>query len=283
MKKLVLTGILCFSLALGGLAMDLSVKVTGGMNLLFGGDYNAGIEGENGVYATIPGVVFNSEFSKLSTGLDFGAEAILHFGDNLGLGLGTGYISASNDSTLAVHYGTIGFSTQRQPSISVIPVVLSLHYFMPLGSSLKLHFFGGPGLYFASVKLDSQSSLTIGAVEAIGATLAFTPDGKVAFGLQGGVGLELGLGSKIALVLDVGGRYLSLSNIHGRAVIDGHEGPISAHYETTATLYYHEVSASGNTYGQLTVDDVMPMGGNPRAATISLSGLRFQTGIRIGL
>jgi hypothetical protein len=92
---------------------------------------------------------------------------ILQFADNLGVRLGTGYISASNDSTLAAHYGPIGISEQYVPTVSAVPVTLSFHYFLPLGSSLKLHFFAGPGLYFSSVKLEANTLGIIGALEAV--------------------------------------------------------------------------------------------------------------------
>jgi hypothetical protein len=283
MKKLVLTGILCLSLAGGALAVDFSIRATGGMNLLFGGDYNAGVQGQNDFYNDVPGVVINSEFSKLSTGLDFGAEFVVHFTDSIGVGLGTGYISASNDSTLAAHYAILGISQQYMPTVSAVPLTLSFHYFLPLGSNLRLHFFAGPGLYFASLKFDLILIGTLGGLEAVAENIQFRPDGKVAFGVQGGLGLELGLGSRLALILDVGGRYLSLSNFSGPVTVTGHDGLIPIHIDTTATLYYLEEVAAGNVYGNLTVDNTMPFGSNVRAASISLSGFRFLAGVRVNI
>jgi hypothetical protein len=283
MKRLVLAVILGLSLALGALATDFSIRATGGMNLLLGGDYNAALEGQNDWYNDIPGGIINSEFSKLSTGFDFGAEFVVQFTDTVGLGLGTGYVSAANDSTLAAHFGTAGVSFGYRPSVSVVPLTLSFHYFLPLGSNLRLHFFAGPGLYFASVKLDSTLTVTIGPVEEVGGDEEFRPDGKIAFGAQGGLGVEFGLSRGLALVLDVGGRYLSLSNLRGPATVDGHQGVVPIHVSTTATLYYYETTEAGNTYADLAVDDARPFGSNVRPASISLSGFRFLAGVRIDL
>ena len=284
MKKLFLIGILCLSLTAAGFSMGFSIKATGGLSLLFGGDYNAAVQGLNDYYNAITGVTVNSERSKLSLGLDFGAEFILQFTDSMGVGLGLGYITASNDSSLAAHYGVFGVSGNYKPSVSVVPFTLNFHYFLPLGSSLRLHFFGGPGLYLASIKYDSTVIFTIGAIELAKAVQTFTPDNKLAFGFQGGLGVEFGLSRNIALLLDVAGRYLSISSISGPGTLDGHEGLIPFHIVGTGTLYYYERVASGTYYGDLTVSDTVPSGGglrNVREASISLSGVQFQTGVRI--
>jgi hypothetical protein len=97
------------------------------------------------------------------------------------------------------------------------------------------------------------------------------------------LGIEFGLSPRLALVLDVGGRYLSLSNLSGPVTVTGPDGLVPIHLETTATLYYQEDNLAGNTYPNVFVDDTMPFGGNARAASLSLSGFRFLAGIRINL
>ena len=286
MKKLFLIGVLCLSLTAVGFSMGFSIKATGGLSLLFGGDYNSAVQGQNDLYHAETGVTVNSELSKLSLGIDFGAEFILQFTDSMGVGLGVGYITASNDSTLAVHVTAlgIGYSENYKPSVSVVPLTLSFHYFLPLGSSVRLHFFAGPGLYLATVKFDSTLIATLGAIEVGKAVLAYTPDTKLAFGFQGGIGIEFGLSRNIALLLDAAGRYLSISGLSGSWVLDGHEGLIPVHMTGTGTFYYYESEGGGNYYGTLDVSDTLPSGGfirNVREASISLSGIQFQTGVRI--
>ena len=284
MKKLFLIGVLCLSLTAVGFSMGFSIKATGGLSLLFGGDYNSAVQGQNDTYKSMTGVTVNSELSKLGLGLDFGAEFILQFTDSMGVGLGLGYITASNDSTLAIHEGAIGYSANYKPNVSVVPFTLNFHYFLPLGSSLRLHFFGGPGLYLASIKFNSIRIGTLSVLEIEKATLAYTPDSKVAFGFQGGAGIEFGLSRNIALLLDVAGRYLSLSGISGSWTLDGHIGLIPLHVTGTGTFYYYEETWSGNYYGTLDVSDTLPSGAfirNVREASISLSGVQFQTGVRI--
>lgn len=284
MKKLFLIGVLCLSITAVGFSMGFSIKATGGLSMLFGGDYNAAVQGQNDFYHSLPAVIVNSELSKLSLGIDFGAEFILQFTDSMGVGLGLGYITASNDSTLAAHYGVIGVSGNYKPSVSVVPFTLNFHYFLPLGSSLKLHFFGGPGLYLASIKYDSTVIFTVGAIELAKAVQTFTPDNKLAFGFQGGFGVEFGLSRNIALLLDVAGRYCSISNITGDWVTDGTVLWFHIHSTGTGTFYYAEYLTSGTYYADMTIAGTPPSGAgirNARAGSISLSGIQFQTGIRI--
>lgn len=284
MKKLVLIGVLCLSLTVGAFALDFSVKASGGVSLLFGGDYNAAVQGQNDSASVVPLIVINSKLSKLSLASDFGAEFTLHFTDTMGLGLGLGYTRASNDSTLAAHYGLIGVSMNFKPSVSVVPLTLSFHYFLPLSSLIKLHFFAGPGLYFTSLKFESIMIQTLGPFEVVKGILNFTPDSKIAPGFQGGMGIEFGVSRNIALLLDVAGRYLSVSNFGGPATLEGHNGIFPIHISANATLYYYEDVLAGNNYGDLTVDVAMPSGfgiASARAASISLSGIQFQTGVRI--
>jgi hypothetical protein len=281
MKKAILVAVLCLSLTVGAFALDYSVRVSGGVSLLFGGDYNAAVKGENDYFNAVPLAVVNTQFSKLNLGLDFGAEFILQFTDSMGVGLGAGYVRASSDSTLAAHYGMIGVSTNFKPTVSVIPVTLSFHYFLPLSSSLKLHFFAGPGLYITSTTFDETMVGTLGPVEEVNMTFALTGDSKVVFGGQGGVGLELGLSRNVALLLDVAGRYLNISSVSGPATLDGHIGIIPIHVSANATLYYFEHVMGGNYYGDLEVNNIVPTEPNTREASISLSGVQFQAGVRI--
>ncbi len=193
MKKLFLIGVLCLSLATAGFSMGFSIKATGGLSLLMGGDYNTAVADQNAYAHTLTGATVDSEFSKLGMGLDFGGEFILLFTDSMGIGLGAGYITASDDSTLQMHSGAIIVSDRFAPSVSAIPFTLNFHYFLPLGSSMRLHFFGGPGLYLTTVKFDYTGIFNL---LGINLTTNFTPDTKLVFGFQGGLLQDQGLSAR---------------------------------------------------------------------------------------
>jgi hypothetical protein len=281
MKKLILIGVLCLSLTVAGFSMGFSIKATGGLSLLFGGDYNTVVTDQNAYAATVAGVTVDSEFSKLGMGLDFGLEFILQFSDSMGIGLGAGYITASKESTQALHMGVLTASQTWAPSVSAIPLTLNFHYFLPLGSSLRLHFFAGPGLYITTVKLDET---TLFPALAVNVTTAFTPDTKLVFGFQGGFGMEFGLSRNLALLLDVAGRYCSVSNITGAWATDGTVLGFPVHTTGTGTFYYAEYQTAGTYYADWSVNTVLPSGAgvrNAREGSFSLTGIQFQTGIRI--
>jgi opacity protein-like surface antigen len=283
MKKLFLIGVLCLSLTAAAFSMGFSIKATGGLSLLFGGDYNSAVQGQNDIYNNVAGVTENSELSKLSLGLDFGAEFILQFTPSMGVGIGAGYLHASNDSTLKVTGGAVSLSEQFVPNVSAIPFTLNFHYFLPLGSRMKLHFFAGPGLYvITSPEFKAATTETMGAIELAKLTTTFTPDTKVVFGFQGGAGIEFDMSPNFGLLFDMAGRYLSVSNITGSWITEGHVGLIPISISKTGTLYYYEAQISGSYYGALVSSDTLPSGvniRNAREASISLSGIQFQLGI----
>jgi len=281
MKKLILIGVLCLSLTAVGFSMGFSIKATGGLSLLFGGDYNKIVADQNAYAATLPGITVASEYSKLGMGFDFGAEFILQFTDSMGIGLGAGYITASNESTLQITSGVVSLTQTYTPSVSAIPLTLNFHFFLPLGSTLRLHFFAGPGLYITTVKFDATYVLS---ALAINLTQKFTPDTKLVFGFQGGLGIEFGLSRNIALLLDMAGRYVSVSGLTGPMDTAGTVFGIPVHTTETGTFYYAEANSGGTYYAYQIVDDTMPSGAsirNAREGSFSLSGIQFQTGIRI--
>ena len=284
MKKLILIGVLCLSLTAVGFSMGFSIKATGGLSLLLGGDYNTIVADQNALAHTMAGTTVDSEFSKLGMGLDFGGEFIFLFTDSMGIGLGAGYITASKESTLGLHDGPFIWNRTYTPSVSAIPITLNFHYFLPLGSGLRLHFFAGPGLYITSVKFDFNTTIPTWLTNF---TESFTPDGKLVFGFQGGLGIEIGLSRNIALLLDTAGRYVNISGLTGPWEITGtfFGLPIPPGTTGTGTFYYAEALDTGGIYyAYPTVSTTMPSGAgirNAREASISLSGIQFQTGIRI--
>jgi hypothetical protein len=283
MKKLFFIGVLCLSLATAGFSMGFSIKATGGLSLLMGGDYNTIVADQNALAHTLTGSTVDTEFSKLGMGLDFGGEFILLFTDSMGIGLGAGYITASKESTLGLHDGAFSWSRTYTPSVSAIPFTLNFHFFLPLGSSLRLHFFAGPGLYLTTVKFDDNTTIPTWLTNY---TQSFTPDSKLVFGFQGGLGIEIGLSRNIALLLDTAGRYVNISGLTGPWELTGTflSLPIPPGTTGTGTFYYAEAQDGGVYYAYQTVRTTVPSGPtirNAREGSFSLSGIQFQTGIRI--
>ena len=283
MKKALLGVLLSLSLTVFAFSGGFSIKVNGGANFLMGGDYNKIVDGLNDDWLSASGVTIVGALDKLSMGWNFGAEFIYNISDQMGVGLGVGYITASNESTLtATAYG-IQLTETLTPSVSAIPITLNFHYFMPVGDMMNVHFTFGPGLYISTFKWDLYEALgTTADPDIINVTAAYEPDGVVGFGFQGGLGIEFALSPSISLCLDVLGRMASLSGFSGPWTQTGYVGGTPINDSGTGTFYYYEYGG----YADYSISNTMPSGSgvsNAREASLSLSGVVAQFGIKINI
>jgi len=279
MKKAVLGILLSLSMSVFAFSGGFSIKVNGGANFLMGGDYNAAIEDANAEWQASAWTV-GSELEKLSMGWNFGAEFIYNITDQMGIGLGVGYLMASNESTINLSSVGLTQSYTYKPSASIIPITLNFHYFMPVGDTMNIHFTAGPGLYISNFNFEDQWQVPLLLVDL---TETFEPDGVMGFGFQGGLGIEFALSPNISLCLDVLGRMANISGLTGGATLAGTilGIPVSAS-ETGITLYYYEYGG----YSYLSISDTLPSGSgisNAREASVSLSGVAAQFGIKINI
>ena len=284
MKKALLGILLCLSLAVFGFSGGFSIKLNGGANFLMGGDYNKIVEDAEASWRSVPGLTYSGGFDKLSMGWNFGAEFVYNFSDQMGVGLGVGYITASNDSTFAAISGPAQVTGRFAPSLSVIPITLNFHYLLPLSDMFKINFSVGPGLYISSLDLTAQQQLgsTSDPGVLIDMTANFTPDGVMGFGFQGGLGFEIAFSPSVSFCVDILGRMASLSGFTGAWTMTGHVLWLPLSDSGTGTFYYYE---SGG-YANYDISNTMPSGSgvsNAREASISLSGVCAMAGIKINI
>ncbi len=282
MKKAIVAVVLCLFLSTFAFSAGLSFKATGGLSLLMGGNWNDIIEGENALYLHLLGST-SSNFEKLSMGLTFEGELIYHVTENVGIGVGSGFITASKDSTLE---GTLlGFplTIGLKPTVTAIPIMLNLHYFLPVSPTMNVHFWAGPGLYLATVKLDNTLVYPGLLIDTL---TTFRPESKAAFGVQGGIGLELAVGSNVFLVLDAQGRFVNISDLVGDVVTTGTVFGFTVNQtDTNQTLWYGEFNTGGTFYAEYDLDTTQPSGSgvrNVKEGAFGLTGVTFQAGFRIG-
>jgi len=279
MKKALLGVLLCLSLAVFAFSGGFSIKVNGGANFLMGGDYNAAVEDSNAFWQASAWTV-GTELKTLNMGWNFGAEFIYNITEEMGLGLGVGYLTASNDSTLTASYSILSASYNWKPSVSAIPITLNFHYFMPIGETMNFHFFAGPGLYISTFNLDMHITCTLLDTNYDD---NFESDSKLVFGFQGGVGIEFAVSPNISLCVDVLGRYANLSGLSGSHSLSGTLlGLTGSGTFTNHHFYYFEFGGVALPW----VMDVAPSGGgitNAREASVSLSGVGAQVGLKINI
>ncbi len=230
MKKAALGMLLCLSLSVLAFSAGFSVKFTGCAQYLLGGGYNRTIQGINDLYRGTPGTSVSSELENLSLGWSVGEELIYNFTDRLAVGLGIGYFAASNTSQVSMIYGVsspypLHIANRFSPSVSAIPVTLDFHYFHPIGDGLRLHFSAGLGLTYTI--FDLETHYTVGYSSTADKTdllYGFTPHGVTDFGIQGSLGVEIGLGSGMSLCLDILGRMVKAAGFEGPVKIRDYVG-----------------------------------------------------------
>lgn len=281
MKKALLGVVLCLSLAVFGFSTGFSIKINGGANFLMGGDYNKIITDAN-AHPNILGfpATGSGELKNLNMGWNFGAEFTMNFTDEMGLGLGVGYITASNDSTLTATIGALSASWNYKPSVSVIPITLNFHYSLPISESFKVNFSVGPGLYISTFKFDAH---IVSALLWTNYTDTFTPDSVLAFGFQGGLGLEIAVSPSISLCVDVLGRMANITGPSGphtlAGMILGLSGSITS---TNDKFYYYEQGGWSHAAIQATLPTGSGITG-AREGSVSLSGVCAMAGFKINI
>jgi len=274
MKKLMACLSLCIFLAATAYGANLSLKFNGGGTYLMGGDYNKSMDGWRDYEQTVlgPAETFVDNLKKLGLGFQFGGELMYELSPSLAAGIEVGYLSASVESWFSRTWHN--YKLTLTPTLSAIPITLNIHYFMPLGASLKLHAVTGAGAFLSSLNYNYDIQDSANPYNG-----TWKPKMKIVFGAKAGVGLEFALTANIALTFDILGRF---------AEVQGFTGDYSGIYNGvaksgTCTAFYYDFLG---TYPIVTLHEIAPSGAafqNVREAKFSLSGVSALIGVRVNL
>ncbi len=260
-----------------------ALKLTGGMNYMSLGDWNAFMNGWTDYYnyvANEVGGTVEGEFKSIRWGLDFEGDVIFNLNPRLGITIGSGYISGKkgpdgNKIIQTLPDGTITLNHDMQ--ISAIPVKIGVYYCLSRFSKFRFFLSGGIGYYFAKIsevyKNQWDGSWSHENQEAKGE----------GFGFQGGMGLELDIAKNIAFVVEGYGRYAKIRDLMGERDWSMSFGPSGSR---KGGLYYFDLDIP---YGLLPYIEIISgtPGGlnrrNVRKATVNLSGFAMRIGVKIRL
>ena len=172
-------------------------------------------------------------------------ELVILLKPQLGIGLGSGIMTAANQGSYTWDYNRAAFlygsgyaddnlvETTRDFKIRVIPAYLNLYLFQPLGP-LTVYSYGGLGYYWGKMTHSStidyelkSETRVLYAVPPIYTkreeygNLAIEENlHKGSLGFQGGVGVELALFRRLALGLEIFGRHLVFEGWQGSSTTD---------------------------------------------------------------
>jgi hypothetical protein len=298
----------------------MSIKLMGGYAYFFKGigDVESLRQSMVDYYAALgraSGYTASASWNKLRRMPDFEVEVLFHTSRTIALSLGTGYLVATSKGTYGYAYsesGPTGVGTysydqsenvSRDYRFSVLPIKLSLYATFPLGRRFNTYAYVGGGYYFGRLThnyteeiqtnfQDNPSSPDILATKQE-TTVTFkgteTPR-QEAFGLHGGLGMELKLGKAVALGVELFGRYVKFIDWEGTGtetatsrerLYEEGQGWYSDTTETDQTgseglLKYYEVINTdvGKPYGRLNILYFTPSGeniANVRSASLNMN------------
>lgn len=281
-KAVVLSALLLFAAPIV-FSQTIGLKLMGGGGYGLGGDLASGLQGQNDYLKAQFGATQSYAFPK--TGWTGTGEILFYLGSRFAIGVGAGYEQHVKESSVSYLVGGIDVKETLKPDFNVIPILGSLHFFFPLGSAVKVDFFLGGGAYRTQLKWNSSYDISI---LGLSGTDAYTFDAKrTGYGAHAGLGLELALSSKLAVVLNVTGRYARVSGFIGDWTETG-TGDFWSFSDSGSdhAVYYYDWTSAGTTYPQIEFRADKPAGSNltnVREARLDLSGLTATIGFRINL
>ena len=264
-------------------AQKFGIKFVGGLNYLSVGDINAGIKGyfdlRKDQAAEMPGISVEGDPSPLHLGFNFEISFMINLTPKWGIGLGVGYIRASNTSEIILQQpGGYEIRGSHKPEISTIPIRLGIYYTLLRKEVVNVYLNAGAGVYFAEYSYDLQPIAT-------GEWAMYQTASASNIGFHGGVGVELKLAKKIAFILEGQARFAKIGSFNGTIK---HAGYLE-HTEEGTLYYWEQIFGVGKDsqiigkYPQVYIRGNRPSGShisNVRDATIDFSGFAFMAGIK---
>lgn len=275
------------------LGQGFSFKVGGGIGQVRSTDLNAYGESYENHFDDMAASWLSSkqgEFNSMNTiGGEIEVEVLFNLTENFALGFGFANFPRKPQSNLSIQEeDVISFEAIFDPRISSSSLTLSLYYFYPFASNLRVYANTGAGLYLSKMALNTNSEYDETDVLSYTETVELgTHD--LAYGFQGGIGVEMTVGGYMGVFIETSGRYAKLKSYRGRLKYTflSSEGAVVAKTSSGNLWYFEKYNATlGDWYSQIQVSEEAPTGTdvrNARAFTADLSGFSIKIGIRLKL
>ena len=258
--------------------IGLSLRLSGGLNYFPSGEIDNGIRGvfdSTADFLSSAGYTLDKRPESFRTGFDVSGDIIFYIKPRVGIGLGAGYIRATETSLLVVTGKNIILDHQIgvAPKITAVPVRLGLFFTLPINRLLSISLNGGASLYLAKYSYDL--STTWDDMNNIRQRA-----NAKGLGFHGGIGLEVHLNPRVIFFIEGQGRHAKISNFKGEET-EREYGGFGFDYvysREKGTLYYLE----GEKYPYLAILEEEPSGFKTvRKATFDFSGFGLRAGLKI--
>ena len=220
----------------------------------------------------------------------------------VGIALSGSRVHKSDESLLKVtknyvnptftYYETLEYLYRPEFKVAA-PIKLKLYYHLSPGARTSIYFVGGAGYYRGKLSEEFRHWDTLLPDSELPGFARWKrqnweTESKAGIGLHAGVGLESRLTARLALTLEVQGRYARIGDLRATQV---YEDSYPHYEESSGWLYYfteEDLLIWGARYVHLTVWDVPPDGSigfmaDVRKASLNLSGISLRLGIKVRL
>jgi len=257
-------------------SVGIHVRLGGGYSVFSCGDFKTGIQGMydwGGRRIVSAGYTLGrNEERPLDSGYEVGGDIVYYFAGRLGIGAGgtLARVNKTNKQLFKLGSDPRDYAMTTVPQADIFSFRLSLFYAVPLNRLLTVCFNAGPAYYLVDYKYAGNIQMPDYGYE-------FSQSAKAGnFGVQGGIGLEIRMNERLALVLEAQGRYARISGFEGKEWLYEYLGGPFSTSGKDGTLYYLEEGG----FPRLEVFPEAPATGfDSREAVFDFSGVSFRAGL----
>jgi hypothetical protein len=269
-----------------GSGIKAGLRLMGGGFLVSRNDLYEHIQGMYDFYEDEPFVhsMESEGFGSLNIGLNFSGELFFDFTENIGIGVGAGYITHENQRSITrdIGCGTI-VNHDYYPKFSAVPLTFSLYLGLPVWNEIKIVFNVGAGYYLGKMDWVYEESTDPNMESNIDWSARSNT-----LGFHGGMDFEYGLTSHLAFVVGAKGRYAKINGLTGDY---NSKTKHPLHGISTGTLRdmtfwfgtWKNVN-TGEEYPKVVFSPMKPSGiawSDEREGELNLSGVVFQAGLKV--
>jgi hypothetical protein len=265
------------------------LKLTGGLFQAAAGDMNTHLRSMHDYYHRYYQPEGYGEIATLGWSGEWQLELIWDASSKIRWGLATHLARFKNESTFMgadVQEYQIDHEITFKPQIDVVaPAKLSIYYSLYSSPKINILVHSGVGMYSAKMKEEKIHDVIYPYGDIYYDNRSWSVKRRLNFGWHGGVSAEYGLVRNLAVVAELQGRYLKISNLRGSVEYTTNFGGGRTIKESGILRYF------GSDQDYYDLDIPLPCHpcvlGNEiyieRKAVLNLSGISFRLGIEVGI
>jgi hypothetical protein len=249
----------------------LELSVSGGVATLAPRDLNDGARGFPDWFSAMTAIPAPETADILHVGAAFEVELAYRISPRLAVGVGAGYLRASNADSMVFADELTSWTVTTRPSVTSGAVKATVRFYPGAGLYLR----GALGLYSVRAGYVYRYEGSAAGLETKGSASATTLGGEAAFGG------EWAVGRRTAFFVEAGLRMAGVDGLDG----ENSDSDLANErvVETGSLYYYRRVATDGNDYPMTAVRSSPPAGtdfAGARRAEVNISGVSVRVGLR---